>query len=244
MKRKAFLQNSEKHFFLFFFLILFFTTSLNSLFVGNENQIINDKWLGDEKIFNELSLLDKDDFFSFFTPSETFYFIENKENLSKDEITSFKERIKLKDIIFFPLSDGSKSEKSTHWSLVIYNKKTNKFFLYDSLGNYNEKKSLELISLFDKLINESDEGFFGHSIGKEYFFCEILKINSPLQKNSIDCGFFVLSTIDFFLEKAKNDDQKKHLFEDKFWEINENDEKTIINSVFEKRKEERSFTSL
>ena len=56
------------------------------------------------------------------------------------------------DYIIFPMNDNEDVENDTgdHWSLLVYGKKTNKFYHYDSIGRSNEKHAWKIITFLAK----------------------------------------------------------------------------------------------
>lgn len=85
---------------------------------------------------------------------------------------------KNKELIFFPLNntDGNFSS-GTHWSLVVYSKKEDAFFSFDSMGEYNFKHAKHLHWKLKILLDTKGS----------------LNIcSSTRQHNTFDCGVFVV----------------------------------------------------
>lgn len=95
--------------------------------------------------------------------------------------------------LFIPVNDSTtvdildgkkqlKNDNGSHWSLLVYEKSTNKFYYYDSIKNYNMKaaKSLaEKCSAF--LSNSTDEKAVIETVD-----------NSPQQQNTYDCTIYTV----------------------------------------------------
>ena len=91
--------------------------------------------------------------------------------------------ISTREIIIFPISNNSSPTKAggSHWSLIMINKKQQKFVHYDS---YNSSNTKIAVDIFKKL--------------KFYFKCETFEDDAscPQQDNTIDCGVYLLAFAD------------------------------------------------
>ena len=84
-------------------------------------------------------------------------------------------------------------EGGSHWSVLLYNKKENKFFHHDSIANTNKDHAVTMakkIKSINKEINST-----------------VIEIPSPQQNNGYDCGIYALLYI------------KKHSSENSRWNI-------------------------
>ena len=56
------------------------------------------------------------------------------------------------EYIFLPVNDNVElcKDAGDHWSLLVYGKKTNKFYHYDSIGRSNEKHARKIITFLTK----------------------------------------------------------------------------------------------
>ena len=69
-------------------------------------------------------------------------------------------------------------EGGSHWSVLLYNKKENKFFHHDSIANTNKDHAVTMakkIKSINKEINST-----------------VIEIPSPQQNNGYDCGIYAL----------------------------------------------------
>lgn len=85
-----------------------------------------------------------------------------------------------KDIIFFPVNNHEGSGiGGAHWSLLVYVKKEQTFFSFDSMGNRNEVATKALVTVVRE----------GLKVPLE----ESMVVRSLQQRNYYDCGIFVLA---------------------------------------------------
>lgn len=100
------------------------------------------------------------------------------------------------EYVLLPNTDSkSFSDTGGHWSLILW--KTNKdknsknmFYHFDSHNSYNENSSYRTVVKLCELFNVIDFEFLG--------------VDSPQQKNSYDCGIFVIMFIEYLLKNNAN----------------------------------------
>lgn len=90
------------------------------------------------------------------------------------------------NIILMPINDSKcmLSEGGSHWSLLVYNRKKNKFFHYDSIERKNYENATRVA-----------EKIFKYTSGN----CEnmaVTEVKGPQQENAYDCGIFMLFAIE------------------------------------------------
>jgi len=101
-----------------------------------------------------------------------------------EELEIFLEPLELltKEIVFLAVNDNSDVEKTggSHWSLLAYCRKGNKFQHYDSSNGSNEKYARQLSKKMWRYLG----------VGNEPSFTEMPVV--PQQTNSHDCGVYVI----------------------------------------------------
>ncbi|GAV71937.1 Peptidase_C48 domain-containing protein, partial [Cephalotus follicularis] len=91
-----------------------------------------------------------------------------------------------KQLIVFPVNDNgdlSRADGGTHWSLLVYYKKTNMFVHHDSFDGMNTNVAMKF---YHKI-----KGFFGS--GGEYGDRILSQGPTPQQSNNYDCGIYVIA---------------------------------------------------
>ena len=83
------------------------------------------------------------------------------------------------DFVCFPINDASSESQGSHWSLLVYSKKENKYFYLDSHGRYNLKSGEQVAKNVQVLLKCPKKPSM-----------EI--VDCPQQANGWDCGVFVL----------------------------------------------------
>lgn len=84
--------------------------------------------------------------------------------------------------------DSYKIASGTHWSLLIYEKKTTTFLYYDSL-------QLDSSNQVAKVVSEKLSKYFKLSKAAEF-----ISIQGPKQTNSFDCGVYMLHAVEYFCQ--------------------------------------------
>ncbi|KAJ1979828.1 hypothetical protein H4R35_001367 [Dimargaris xerosporica] len=115
-----------------------------------------------------------------------------------------------KEYIFIPVNDGNEETRlaGTHWSLLLYAKRENKFLYYDSLNLYNLVAAKHTMNRIMQCLEVSGAQF--------------TVIKSPLQKHDGDCGVFILVVTSKILQRiifSKNYSVKglSAVFQDDAW---------------------------
>lgn len=101
--------------------------------------------------------------------------------------------------VFIPVSDSEQAltEGGSHWSLLAYERISSKFYHFDSLGHYNTKPAKLLAEKLFVYFNRSMQSETSESLNFVQFKC-------PQQKNSVDCGIFMIMTAETIIEKIIN----------------------------------------
>lgn len=159
--------------------------------------------------------------------------IENKKIvLASPELTQLLKMIKLSDyptvldsfidkdhinLIFFPLnnSENCTDVGGSHWSLLIYSHNENSCYHYDSCRGINDRTAKKFSKKIFKYFSPTNNGNF-------------LSIKCSQQKNTYDCGIFVICFTELICEKllAKQCDNVKYC-----------DTSAVVNYVSSKRKD-------
>ncbi|MCE8169976.1 MAG: hypothetical protein I3273_07765, partial [Candidatus Moeniiplasma glomeromycotorum] len=143
-------------------------------------------WLGEEEIDYAYSEMRKE-----LGNSPEIQLVSPKQVRSIQEGGEISEELKKADYIFFPISSSSQSETTgngTHWSLLVYSKEREVFYLYDPLKGFNERYQRQQIN----------EQKLAEKVRKELYEKESHTIvedgqNNARQENSSDCGVFVIA---------------------------------------------------
>lgn len=89
-----------------------------------------------------------------------------------------------KKFLFFPVNDNDRDkEGGTHWSLLVYSQLENTFFNFDSSNNLNSYATNKIIEVLRCVLNCQSATFITHP-------------TSTQQKNSYDCGIFVICNVE------------------------------------------------
>lgn len=94
-----------------------------------------------------------------------------------------------KALVFFALNDNNTaSVGGTHWSLIVYSRKEDTFYNYDSMNNFNMTTALKLHRILRKALKSQGDLFLQRC---------------TQQQNAYDCGIHLLSNVEnicnFFL---------------------------------------------
>lgn len=104
-----------------------------------------------------------------------------------------------KELIFFIINNARPNEEklSSHWSLLFFQRSIGRFYIFDSL---ERKKKHEAIAKGSLVYDHLDLNFVAETYkytGSQAITAII--INSVLQVNRRDCGFFVQKNIEYIL---------------------------------------------
>ena len=125
------------------------------------------------------------------------------------------------DFVFLPINDGTSTSHVSggHWSLLIFEKKSLKFFSFDSGNQGNYPIALRVVKILSKsivkLYNKSnlsdiDSSNMNNDEEKSNIVTKKIKIGSeakqtPLQMNGHDCGMYVIQISKYLSQKIFND---------------------------------------
>lgn len=130
---------------------------------------------------------------TFISPSVTQFIQRVKPEISLEALETFN--IKKSELVFFPLSN-LKGELRGHWSLLVWlRSKENKFLHFDSLKTVN---LVPARNLEEKIIQ-----MFGL---KTHVFTNM---KGPVQTNNVDCGVYLMATMDEIARTRKISSQLK-----------------------------------
>merc|ERR1712243_161143 len=112
------------------------------------------------------------------TPSNTFLLKESKDGKLIADMKSDWNTREMK-WIFYPINNNNEIDKigGTHWSLLIFNKTSNKYYHYDPIKGMNRKHAQALITN----TNYKSKG------SPKY-----IEMECPQQRNSFDCGIYIM----------------------------------------------------
>lgn len=104
-------------------------------------------------------------------------------NVSVEDIIN-KRRLEDNEYIILPVNnnDNLESDAGSHWSLLLYRKKSNKFYHFDSIKGANEKYARQITRILAK--------------ANKCFTNEMINSESPQQKDAYSCGIYtIMNTI-------------------------------------------------
>lgn len=144
----------------------------------NENEWLNDRLIGflyeyfEREAFKELKIA------QFVNPS-TVQYLKLCDSLDEARVCFLDPlEINTREVVFFPLNNNIQTDKAggSHWSLMVLFRSNRSLVHFDSIGS-----------------NENEARMFYNKY-KSYFGIENFTIDSsfPKQKNSSDCGVFLL----------------------------------------------------
>ncbi|KAJ5069139.1 sentrin-specific protease 8 [Anaeramoeba ignava] len=165
-------------------------------------------------------------------------FITSKEELEE----ALKERkLTEREIICFPITDTQSLEQigGSHWSLLVFVKKLNTFYYYDSMYTYNFHSAQNFLNKFKPLLIEKEKL-------KE---TKIIQVKTKSQENSYDCGLYLLSFANYIQNHFYSENEKSlnFLSDSKLInkEINENSvielRSNILNLITSLAKEKKTY---
>jgi len=99
------------------------------------------------------------------------------------------------DLVVIPINNNSKVDKAggSHWSLLVWRKSTKSFHSLDSMAPSNEAVALKVALKVAPLVNPSAAPSWTPSVMVEA---------TPRQKNSFDCGVYVLAITRLLTRKS------------------------------------------
>ena len=147
-----------------------------------------------------------------------------------DTIANQKNEEKLNeyDWVMYPVNnDAPEGNGGTHWSLLVYRKRDNKFLHLDPIRGLNKKHAVELmLKIQDVEMIESD------GYGPQF-----VEIPCEKQKNGFDCGPFVMIFMDTILE---NIERGREFDDDKYVSLNAEDIRENLRYTINKEIEKQS----
>ncbi|XP_072880862.1 sentrin-specific protease 8 [Hemitrygon akajei] len=117
---------------------------------------------------------------------------------SQEELAIFLEPLALdqKSLVFLAVNDNSvQAAGGSHWSLLFYSRERNCFSHYDSCSSMNESHARQIARKLQ---------YFLGTQSKVPFFEEL----APVQKNSYDCGMYVICNTEALCEQYLRRDQR------------------------------------
>ena len=127
----------------------------------------------------------------------------------KKDVKEQKEHLHMSkyDWILFPISNRKNPDKGDggeHFSLAIFDKKEHRFLHYDPISGFNRSNALDLMTnLMDR---ESV-----NRVGNLYKLPDFEEVDCEQQKNSFDCGPFIIGYMADAIERIKGEDVPRHL---------------------------------
>ena len=147
----------------------------------------NEQWVCDEIIALFLAFMREDPTLNdkkvlLVNPATAFLL---KEFEDKKSVQDLKVELRINEMewIFYPINDNLKADKvgGTHWSLLMFCKRENKYYHYDPIVGKNTEHAKKLV------MNIIDISNFGTKGLPEY-----KDIICPQQENSFDCGPYIM----------------------------------------------------
>ena len=130
------------------------------------------------------------------TPSITQFL---KTNTNKEFITDQIKELKLKesDWVMYPVNnndDPTDGNGGSHWSLVVYRKKDNKYLHFDPIPMMNWRHGVKLmLSVLDC-----------ESIGRDGYGPQFVEMRCKKQENGYDCGPYVMMYLETIIDNIVN----------------------------------------
>ena len=147
----------------------------------------NEQWVCDEIISLFLAFMREDQNMKdakilLVNPSATYIL---KECADKKIVNDLKQDLKINEMewVFYPINNNKKSDSvgGTHWSLLLFCKKENRYYHYDPIEGKNKDHAKELI------LNTLELNNFRLGALPEY-----RQAKCPKQENSYDCGPYIM----------------------------------------------------
>jgi sentrin-specific protease 8 len=141
------------------------------------------EWLNDTIIefcfeYFEQDIFKQQQRFLFLRPAIVFLMMHTKDRSGLESALPIG--LQENDIIFLPINDSDGIDSGTHWSLLIYWKKGNSFYHYDSIGCSNDMMARYCKDRIAELVGSSMTATF-------------VPIDTPQQQNGYDCGVYVIA---------------------------------------------------
>ncbi|XP_067829549.1 sentrin-specific protease 8 isoform X2 [Heptranchias perlo] len=117
---------------------------------------------------------------------------------SQEELAIFLEPLALaqKNLVFLAVNDNSvQAAGGSHWSLLFYSRDKNCFSHYDSCSNMNASHARQITAKLQRFLGTKSEVPF-------------VEESAPVQKNSYDCGMYVMCNTEALCEQYLRGDQR------------------------------------
>ncbi|XP_038640369.1 sentrin-specific protease 8 [Scyliorhinus canicula] len=117
---------------------------------------------------------------------------------SQEELAIFLEPLELpqKSLVFLAVNDNSvQAAGGSHWSLLFYNRDMNCFSHYDSCSNMNASHARQIARKLQHFLGTKSEVPF-------------VEESAPVQKNSYDCGMYVVCNTEALCEQYLRRDHR------------------------------------
>ena len=102
------------------------------------------------------------------------------------------------NVIFIPVNDNSQNiVGGSHWSLLVYSRKTETFYYYDSLNGYNLSSARRTHARLSPLISN--------------FKTSLVQVDTPKQINGYDCGVYVICITEEILRRINANEKMESL---------------------------------
>lgn len=115
------------------------------------------------------------------------------------ELSIFLEPLQVhsKRIILSPVNSNENPDSTggTHWSLLVYDKSTEKFQHYDSASPANSSHALSMSHAFEPFLKAKKR-------------VDFLEACCPQQINTNDCGMYVICVAEYLCKQQQNSSQK------------------------------------
>lgn len=162
-------------------------------------QLLESRWVTDDVIQIYFDLLNdkitKDDIY-FVNPS----IVQAVKCLEDFDRTLGPLKLNEKSIVFIPVSDSPPvfrrwnefGSTGTHWSLLLFDKVNNSFYYFDSMASANYEHARAISRNFKSILDITNEPSF-------------IKVKTPQQENTVDCGIYTLLVADAITLKLVED---------------------------------------
>uniref|UniRef100_UPI00398E4AE5 sentrin-specific protease 8 n=1 Tax=Pristiophorus japonicus TaxID=55135 RepID=UPI00398E4AE5 len=120
---------------------------------------------------------------------------------SQEELAIFLEPLALaqKSLVFLAVNDNSvQSAGGSHWSLLLYSRDQNCFSHHDSYSNMNASHARQIAGKLQRFLGTKSE-------------VPLVEESAPVQKNSYDCGMYVICNTEALCERYLRRNQRPPL---------------------------------